>query len=67
MVTALPDDHQGPLHGRAIDRAQGFGDLDVNLYTEIELGGPRAYDSPFWQERAPSRLLKPIVKNASPR
>ena len=51
---------------QAIDRGQGFGDLDVNLYTEIELGGLRAFDSPFWQERAPSRLLKPIVKNKIP-
>ncbi|MGH2838624.1 MAG: CocE/NonD family hydrolase [Thermoleophilaceae bacterium] len=52
--------------GQAIDRAQGFGNLDVDLYTEIERGGLRAFDSPFWQERAPSALLKPIVRNAIP-
>ena len=68
MVTAPPDntskDPDGPT--TPIDRAQGFGDLDVQMYTEIELGGLRAFDSPFWQERAPSRLLKPIVKNRVP-
>ena len=52
--------------GQAIDRAQGYGNLDVDLYTEIERGGLRAFDSPFWQERAPSRLLKPIVRNRIP-
>ena len=68
MVTAPPDntskDPDGPT--TPIDRAQGFGDLDVQMYTEIELGGLKAFDSPFWQERAPSRLLKPIVKNRVP-
>jgi uncharacterized protein len=52
--------------GQSVDRAQGYGELDADLYSEIELGGLRSFDSPFWQERAPSGLLGRIVRNRVP-
>ena len=48
-----------------VDRARGLAALDAELYTEIELGGERAFDSPFWQERAPSRA--PAARGPQPR
>ena len=49
-----------------VDRARGLAALDAGLYTEIELGGERAFDSPFWQQRAPSRVLRRVVRNRVP-
>ena len=48
------------------DRVRGYAGLDGSLYTEIERGGARAYDSPFWGERAPSGRLAQIVRNGIP-
>ncbi len=71
---ALDDAHraarrpgQGPvgtLLGRA-ERAKGFAELDAGLYTEIEQGGPRAYDSAFWRERSPAGEAE--ARGAQPR
>ena len=69
MVFAPPDDPGAdPVRQlvERVDRARGLGALDAGLYTEIELGGERAYDSPFWQERAPSRLLRRVARNRIP-
>ena len=52
--------------GQVPERAQGYAELDAGLYSEIELGGLRAYDSPFWQERAPRNLLARLVRNRIP-
>ena len=69
MVFAPPDDPGADpvqqLVGR-VDRARGLAALDAGLYTEIEFGGERSFDSPFWQERAPSRLLRQVVRNRIP-
>ncbi len=69
MVFAPPDDPGAdPVRQlvERVDRLRGLAALDAGLYTEIELGGERAFDSPFWQERAPSRLLKRVVRNQIP-
>ena len=69
MVLAAPDNPAGdPLRqlvGR-VDRARGLAALDAGLYSEIELGGERAFDSAFWKERAPSSLLRRVVRNGVP-
>jgi putative CocE/NonD family hydrolase len=69
MVFAPPDDPSAdPIRAlvERIDRAGGLAALDAGLYTEIELGGERAYDSPFWRARAPSRYLRRVVRNRIP-
>src|SRR4051812_2475318 len=58
MITADP--------GAAPDRAAGFAGLDASLYTEIERGGERAFDSPFWRERRPGDRLEQVVRNGIP-
>ena len=69
MITAPPDDPVkdpiGTVLGRG-DRAKGFAELDAGLYTEIEQGGPRAYDGSFWRERRPGAYLKRVVRNRVP-
>ena len=69
MVLAPPDDPGAdPVMQlvERVDRGEGLAALDAGLYSEIELGGERAFDSPFWQERAPSRQLARVVRNRIP-
>lgn len=69
MVFAPPDDPGAdPVKQlvERIDRGGGLAALDAGLYTEIELGGPRAFDSGFWRQRAPSRKLARVVRNRIP-
>jgi hypothetical protein len=47
-------------------RAAGYANLDASLYTEIERGGERAFDSPFWQVRRPGSQLAQVVRNGIP-
>ena len=69
MITAPPDDPtKNPLDtllGR-VKRMEGFVGLDADLYTEIENGGPRAYDTAFWRERSPVSKLEGVVRNRVP-
>ena len=72
MVFAPPDDPAADPLGQLlerVDRAGGLAALDGNdagLYTEIELGGERAFDAPFWRERAPARYLERVARNRIP-
>jgi uncharacterized protein len=69
MIGAVPDDPtQDPLALAAhpIQRAGTYAGLDANLYTEIEQGGPRAFDTPFWQQRSPRQYLAKVVANGIP-
>jgi uncharacterized protein len=50
----------------APDRVRGYAELDAQLYTEIERGGERAFDSPFWQARQPGAQLERVVRNGVP-
>lgn len=68
MVFAPPDDPGADPVRQLVDRVDRarLGALDSGLYMEVESGGERAFDSPFWQERAPSRLLRRVVRNRIP-
>jgi uncharacterized protein len=69
MVAAPPDDPaKDPFDviRHPLDRARGLAALDATLYTEIELGGPRAFDEAFWRERAPAGRLAKVVRNGIP-
>lgn len=69
MIAGLPDD---PAHDPAqtvsnpVSRTQDYAALDGDLYTEINAGGPRAYDSSFWQQRKPANVLGRVVANGIP-
>jgi putative CocE/NonD family hydrolase len=69
MVGAPPDDPSkdpSAIARHPVERAARYAALDADLYTEIERGGERAFDSPFWQERAPSGRLEQVVRNGVP-
>jgi putative CocE/NonD family hydrolase len=69
MVLAAPDNPgEDPLRQLIdrVDRARGLAALDAGLYSEIELGGERAYDGAFWRARAPARRLRRVVRNRVP-
>jgi uncharacterized protein len=50
----------------AADRARRYAELDGDLYSEINLGGARGFDHPFWQERSPRSVLPKVVANGIP-
>ena len=69
MIAAQPDDpanSPAPLGTTAVQRAQQYAALDGSLYSEIDTGGPRAYDNDFWTQRAPSAYLQRVVANGVP-
>jgi predicted acyl esterase len=69
MITAQPDqpqDQPTQLATNPVQRAQQYAALDGSLYSEIDTGGPRAYDSDFWTQRAPSAYLGGVVANGVP-
>jgi hypothetical protein len=65
MTVTRPDDPAaGPptaLATRPATRAAHLAELEGGLYTEVEQGGPRAFDNDFWNARAPSGFLDGIV------
>lgn len=68
-MMAPPDDPAGdPVDAvlQRVDRARGLAELDASMYAEIEQGGERAFDGPFWQARAPAGQLAKIVRNRIP-
>ena len=69
MVTAPQDEPASDPAAAAThpaSRAAGFAQLDASLYTEVDTGGPRAFDNAFWQSRAPSAYLDRVVRNGIP-
>src|SRR5205823_3315206 len=69
MIGALPDQPAADplsLAAHPIERAGTYAGLDASLYSEIEQGGPRAFDTAFWQQRAPREYLPRIVANGIP-
>jgi putative CocE/NonD family hydrolase len=64
MVAAQPDGGAAPASPprRAIDLAG----LDAAMYAEVSTGGGRAFDGPFWRERAPASYLARVVRNRVP-
>src|SRR5438034_335605 len=69
MVAAEPDDpSQDPraVYQHPAQRLAGYAELDGSLYTEIDTGGPRAYEGDFWARRAPRNYLGRIVANGIP-
>ena len=70
MTATRPDD---PAAGspvavatRPATRAAHLAQFEGGLYTEVEQGGPRAFDSEFWQSRAPAAFLDRVVQNDVP-
>ena len=69
MTAATPDDpasDPSALIRHPATRAQRLAALDAAMDTEIDTGGPRAFDGPFWQERAPRNYLARIAQNRVP-
>src|SRR2546430_12189137 len=64
MVVSQPTDATGP--GSPASRAETLAGLDAAMYTEVSLGGARAFDGPFWRERAPATYLARVVRNRVP-
>jgi len=64
MVVSDPGDAAGPRG--PVSRGERFAGLDAGLYTEVSLGGARAFDSRFWRERAPATYLARVVRNRVP-
>ena len=69
MVAAQPDEpQQNPtgIPANTVSRAQTLAELDGQLYTEVDTGGPRSFDNSFWAQRAPSNYLDRVVRNGIP-
>jgi putative CocE/NonD family hydrolase len=65
MVAAQPDD-RGADPATPPRRALDLAGLDAAMYAEISAGGERAFDGPFWRERAPASYLARVVRNRVP-
>lgn len=52
--------------GNTAARAQNLTEFDAGLYSEVDTGGPRAFDNGFWTQRAPSQYLDRVVANGVP-
>jgi uncharacterized protein len=52
--------------GNTAARAETLAEFDARLYTEVDTGGPRAFDDNFWRQRAPSQFLNRVVSNGVP-
>jgi uncharacterized protein len=69
MVAQPPDEpQQDPtaLLQHPIQRAQTLAEFDGGLYSDVDTGGPDAFDGSFWQQRSPSAFLDRIVSNGIP-
>jgi hypothetical protein len=52
--------------GNTAARAENLAEFDAGLYSDVDTGGPRAFDNGFWQQRAPSVFLNRVVGNGVP-
>jgi putative CocE/NonD family hydrolase len=52
--------------GNTAARAENLAEFDANLYSEVDTGGPRAFDNDFWAQRASSQYLNRVVGNGVP-
>lgn len=69
MVAApLDEPQQNPEAAveHPVQRADTVAEFDAGLYTEVDTGGPRAFDNDFWASRAASAYLDRIVRNGIP-
>ena len=64
MVVSQPTDATGPRSPAG--RAARLAGLDAGMYTEVSLGGARAFDGAFWRQRAPATYLARLVRNGVP-
>src|SRR5205807_791371 len=64
MVVSQPTDATGPRSPAG--RAARLAGLDAGMYTEVSLGGARAFDGAFWRQRAPATYLARVVRNGVP-
>lgn len=69
MTAAVPDEPTSDptaVVSHPANRALRLAQFDAAMDTEIDTGGPRAFDGPFWQDRAPRNYLARIVRNRIP-
>jgi uncharacterized protein len=69
MTVATPDNPAADPSGvgrHPLERAKRLAELDAMMDAEIDTGGPRAFDGPFWQSRAPRTHLAGVVRNGVP-
>ncbi len=69
MTADIPSDpSQNPTApaNNAAGRAANLAAFDGQLYTEVDTGGPRAFNNDFWTQRAPSNYLDRVVRNGIP-
>jgi putative CocE/NonD family hydrolase len=69
MVTAPPDEpQQDPqaVVNHVISRADTVAEFDAGLYSEVDTGGPRAFENEFWQTRTAASFLDRVVRNGIP-
>ena len=52
--------------GNTVARAENLAEFDAGLYSEVDTGGPRAFDNGFWAQRAPSQYLDRVVADGVP-
>jgi putative CocE/NonD family hydrolase len=65
---APPNPTESPQRatGNTASRAETLAEFDAGLYSEVDTGGPRAFESDFWWQRAPSAYLDRVVANRVP-
>jgi len=70
MTVSRPDDPAAgsptAVAARMAARALHLAQFDGGLYTEVEQGGPRAFENDFWTSRAPAGFLDRIVADGVP-
>ena len=69
-MVAAPPDQPGSEPAAVAEhppaRALTAANFDARLYTEVDTGGPRAFDTSFWTSRAPRLYLDRVVRNGIP-
>jgi uncharacterized protein len=65
-VPPNPQQNPGAPAENAAARLANLAELDGALYSEVDTGGPRAFDNAFWAARAPSAYLDRVVANGIP-
>ena len=69
MTLAAPDEpaaDPSALVRHPATRAQRLAQLDATMDAEVDTGGPRAFDGPFWEQRAPRNFLAGVVRDSVP-